>query len=184
MYNYDGSVAAYGTRCSGSMKRCIYPWYTWDPDGPGRWSEDRQNCDDHSLQVWSLHSACPNSSYYLQKLNTSFPGRDFSIVEHELSHYYNYNKLAEDTHNCWDSCSAPGPNCEACTNSNEDYFICEKSGECIHKVLRCDGVPHCRLGEDEDLDDCRNGYVKKKMISTFATYRCRRADYPGRSLEK
>ena len=144
-----------------------------------RWHEQWQKtCDDHSAQVWPLHSACPNSSHYLQLMNTFFPGADISDVEEQISYYY---KMAEDPHNCWDSCSAPGPNCEACTN--DAYYRCKKSGECIHAELGCDGIPHCRLGEDEDLDDCRNDYVKKKIISPFATYRCRRADYPGRYLE-
>ena len=178
-----GSVQVYGIHCSRAMHRCILPWYTREPGAYylDRWAEVWQTCDDHSLQVWPLHSACPNSSYYLHKLKTSFPGEDFSDVEQELSDNY---QLAEDPHNCWDSCSAPEPNCLACTN--EAYLRCEKSGEkiCIHPDLRCDGVPHCSLGEDEDLDDCRNDYANKKIISSFATYRCRRADYPGRFLEK
>ena len=40
----------------------------------------------------------------------------------------------QDPHNCWASCSQPGESCEACTNP--DYFVCKKSGICIHPQLR------------------------------------------------
>ena len=165
---------AYGSRCSGTIQQCILPWYSWRPNIIQRsvvWDEDYQTCEDHSAQVWPLNSACPNSSHYLEKLKNFYPGENYSSV----AHYTDY-KLAEDPHNCWDSCSSPGPNCCACTNKK--YFKCEKSGVCVHPDLRCDGHPQCQHGEDEDVNICLDIWVKNKLVSAAASLKCNSSRYP------
>ena len=71
---------------------------------------------------------------------------------------------------CWESCNMPGPSCTACTNTS--YFQCSKSGQCIHPSLRCDGLPQCEHGEDENLNECQNYYEERKIMSGCGTHKC------------
>ncbi len=78
---------------------------------------------------------------------------------------------------CQESCDTPGTGCLACTNTT--YFRCPRSNKCIHPSLQCDGIPQCSMGEDEDLDICKNKYkendgISKHKISQHATFRCKR----------
>ena len=59
-----------------------------------------------------------------------------------------------DTNLCTDSCLVPGPSCQACTNPA--YYRCEDL--CLHPALLCDGVRHCRRGEDESQVRCQAKY--------------------------
>ena len=83
--NWSWSTGAYGIRCNGTIQRCILPWYTQAPGAwfGDRWDEEDQTCEDHSAQVWPLHSACPNSSHYFHKLKSYFPQGDFSDVNRQ-----------------------------------------------------------------------------------------------------
>ena len=78
--------------------------------------------------------------------------------------------------NCWESCTNPGPNCTACTNTF--FLLCPYSNQCIHPDLQCDGHPQCEHGEDEDLDMCKEKYQQNKVISKYATFRCQSIMYP------
>ena len=86
-----------------------------------------------------------------------------------------------DPHNCQSSCSSPGPDCVACTNP--DYFICTKSGQCVHPDLVCDGHPQCPGGEDEDLEKCYTDYVNNLIIEPFASYRCTSMLYEQQNMQ-
>ena len=48
--------------------------------------------------------------------------------------FYSINR---DPHNCYGSCSQPGPGCLACSNSS--YLRCSRAGVpiCLHPRLRC-----------------------------------------------
>ena len=82
-----------------------------------------------------------------------------------------------DPHECQESCNEPSKDCETCTNT-EDFFICQKSGYCVHKNVRCDLHVNCQFGEDED--DCAREYVERKVFKSFATHNCQSSMYPGR----
>ena len=86
-----------------------------------------------------------------------------------------------DPHKCQDSCETPGRNCSACTN--KEYFRCDKSDQCLHPKLVCDGHPQCEHGEDEDLSKCYKEYVKKRIISDHATMKCESRMYKGKISE-
>ena len=75
-----------------------------------------------------------------------------------------------DPHSCQSSCSVPGPDCQACSNSS--YFLCPKSGQCVHPDLKCDGHPQCVEGEDEELSMCYDEFIKLKIIQPLAQFRC------------
>ena len=79
---------------------------------------------------------------------------------------------------CRESCGTaePGSPCQACANST--YFHCSLSNQCVHPDLKCDGHPQCEHGEDEDLGECILKYQENKLISKYATYRCRNIMYP------
>ena len=78
---------------------------------------------------------------------------------------------------CWDSCESPGPKCITCSNSS--YFHCQKSSQCVHPHLHCDGHPQCDYGEDENLDKCKDKYHEKGVaVTKYATFRCRSIMYP------
>ena len=90
-----------------------------------------------------------------------------------------------DPHNCKMSCSSFNSssvwpnidwfNCIAC--SNQDYFNCFKSGKCVHPDLECDGHPQCPNGEDENLAICHEKYIEDKIVSLYASYRCKSIFY-------
>ena len=65
--------------------------------------------------------------------------------------------------------------CDACTNPA--YFNCTESGKCLHPELECDGHPQCPHGEDEKLETCHQKYIDGKIVSLFASYRCKSIFY-------
>ena len=69
--------------------------------------------------------------------------------------------------NCQSSCAIKSRDCVACTN--EDYYKCEVSGQCVHPALRCDGFHQCKYGEDEE--NCFEVY--KKDARKEATFICK-----------
>lgn len=75
-----------------------------------------------------------------------------------------------DPHSCQLSCLTPGQDCLACENSS--YFLCPKSGQCVHPQLVCDGHPQCKEGEDEDLKLCHDKFIELKIIEPYASKRC------------
>ena len=75
-----------------------------------------------------------------------------------------------DPHSCQLSCSTPGEDCLAC--ENQSYFLCPKSGQCVHPQLVCDGQPQCKEGEDEDLKLCHERFIDMKIIEPYASKRC------------
>ena len=69
--------------------------------------------------------------------------------------------------NCQSSCANKSRDCVACTN--EDYYKCKVSGQCVHPALRCDGHRQCKYGEDEE--NCFEEY--KNNARKEATYICK-----------
>ena len=59
------------------------------------------------------------------------------------------------------------------------HFSTVPSPNNVFIYIVCDGHPQCQQGEDEDLDLCHEIYVKKKIVSKFATHRCKAATYSG-----
>ena len=173
-YGENGTIkGSFGLRCWGKMQHCAYPW-SHDPNGtPGPWL--LRNCEDKSDRVFHVGASCPNSVIYLQIHNEMIPWNKLSLEWfNEKLDGINYY---EDPHHCFESCLVPGPGCAACTN--EEYFLCKKSGVCIHPTLLCDGHPQCQFGEDEAIDICLDIWVRYNTISAFATLQCSSKNYPG-----
>ena len=85
------------------------------------------------------------------------------------------DKSFSDPHFCQSSClnysrTIDGLDCVAC--ENPDYYGCPSSDTCLHPSLVCDGHPQCQGGEDENLDQCLDKYIKNKVIQKIATLRC------------
>ena len=139
------TVESFGHRCTGSSQQCVYPWYRNNHGNIFAQSA----CSDKSDKVFPSDAPCPNSTSFMEIHNSLFCSNSS-----EISSYYICTHPAdwvgqqtdaryEDPHGCWDSCSAPGPNCAACTNSA--YFMCQQSGKCIHPDLVCDGHPQASI---------------------------------------
>ena len=193
-YITSGFSFSDGYRCYGSNQQCFYPWYSfnilwhWWVTG---WERLGTTCEDMSDQVMQQHSTCPDRAVYLQIHNDEFPdynkwaanNYEFIYVdkyEIQYNEKYQTNRSKEfpiDPHNCWQSCSVPGPGCSTCTNEN--YFTCPKSGVCIPQELVCDGHPQCLHGEDEDVDTCFQSWVSRRLVSPAASLRCSSKRYPG-----
>ena len=139
------SLMGYGLRCTGTNQQCIYPWYG-DEERRGA-NGPFQTCPDKSSQIFNISLTCREHLQQLMDFHDEhFCNDDWPYVEQEpictnktewLSHQ---DPSFSDPHNCQSSCSSPGPDCVACTNP--DYFICTKSGQCVHPDLVCDGHPH------------------------------------------
>ena len=178
-----GQIVNYGLRCRGNNMQCAYPWYGRFDGKIEFWGHVFQ-CEDKSDQVFKTNVTCrqhfqENIDFHNQHFcNTSVifqPRVDAKakLICTNKTKYLSYhldNPLYSDPHSCQSSCSDPGPDCVACTNSS--YFKCSKSGQCIHPDLRCDGHPQCREGEDEDLEMCHHKYIENKFLEPFATYKC------------
>ena len=79
----------------------------------------------------------------------------------------NLKQLLRNPNNCQSSCANKSRACVACTN--EDYYKCKVSGQCVHPALRCDGHRQCKYGEDEE--NCFEEY--KNNARKEATYICK-----------
>ena len=131
------AYGAEGERCRGTYSgQCIYPT-----------TSDYQlsrTCQDLSDQVHKVNMTCPSgdsttSDDYCESSCRRF-GNDSTLCTNCPS--------AADPHNCTGSCATPGAGCRSCTNP--DYFLCPKSGQCVHPDLRCDLHPQCDQAEDEE----------------------------------
>ena len=192
-YNDEGRVSSYGLRCRGNNMRCVYPWYTVDNGGdpPQPPPLALEVCTDKSDQVFDNSLTCrgilsQHMNYHTEKFcNENYDvqadlictNKTQWLSEHDSSnyfhpytrHYTNSSKL--DPYSCQSSCSEPGPDCLACTNSS--YFQCPISGQCVHPDLFCDGHPQCTEGEDEDLEQCLQKYIENKIVEPFASFKCK-----------
>ena len=130
-------------RCRGQNQHCIRPWYSKRDGAPV--DGYRQNCLDKSDQVFHMNTKC-NVSSYIDIHKRLFC--DLADVKDELvcsdpeTWLQSQSPHYQDPHMCQASCATPGPGCLACTNP--DYFMCEKSGVCLHPQLECDGHPSVR----------------------------------------
>ena len=170
-----------GSRCSGRFQHCYYTWYN-AMNGIVKDATMKGSCKDKSDQVFYTQTLC-NTTHFLethtQNWCTDDRMKNQEICTDPSSWLQNQPGLEyQDPHNCWNSCSEPGPNCQACTNEN--YFQCTKSGKCIHPDLECDGHPQCDEAEDEDLDKCRELYVSRNIIKPYASFPCFSKMYTGK----
>ena len=120
----------------------------------------------------------PACHYCVDPQNCTGLGTDHPNIT--LPHLCPPDYVADPT-NCTGSCLSPGPSCPACTNPG--YFHYEKSGVCVHPILRCDMHPQCQYGEDED--DCQEEYRRRGLIPEEATFPCFSPHYyPGSPINK
>ena len=175
-YFDDGRVMRFGLRCTGQNMRCVRPWYNiFDGEPLSFW--DTQ-CPDKSDQVFNISLTCRQHLQQHMDFHTqNFCNEDYSYLQsgpictNKTEWLSGKDKSYTDPHSCQSSCSVPGPDCLACTNTS--YFICTKSDQCLHPDLLCDGHPQCPGGEDEDLDMCYPRYVELGIIQPYARSRCR-----------
>ena len=168
------SKHTYGFRCTGQNMRCVHPWYTvWDGE-PLSHPPSLTQCPDKSDQVFNSSLTCrQHLQQHIDFHNQSFCSENYVrnklICKNNSQWLSGKDESFSDPHLCQLSCSVPGPDCLACTNSS--YFLC-RSGHCLHPDLVCDGHPQCPGGEDEDLSKCYDKYIRKKIIQPLATYKC------------
>ena len=174
-YYKDGRVEINGLRCSGQNMRCVHPWYTWPGGEPE--SGDVTQCPDKSDQVFNSSLTCREHFHTQKFCNETYnvQSNPFCSSSNKIQWLSEYEQAHNDTnyidpHSCQTSCSVPGPDCQACSNSS--YFLCPKSGQCVHPDLVCDGHPQCVEGEDEDLSMCYEEFIKLKIIQPLAQFRC------------
>lgn len=168
----SGEVRNYGQRCTGRNMECYVPWYT-DQDG---W--DQESCSDKSDQIFNKSLTCGehleiNMKFHYDHFCSPEAESDVksSLICTNKKRWLSYQEESKkDPHFCQRSCSKPGADCRACTNP--DYFQCEKSGQCVHPELVCDGHPQCQEGEDENLEKCHKDYIKKQIIYPYSSYKC------------
>ena len=143
-------------------------------------------CKDNSDQIFEQKSFCDNVSYYIGKYKALFCTElSKNLIKYDRNYICNnsksfldskmsgkHNLHYSDPHNCRGSCAEPGPGCEACTNSEYFYCIRNNVSVCMNPLLVCDGHPHCDNAEDEDIEKCHSRFVKKGIVSTYATLRC------------
>ena len=161
-HNFEGTSLEFyhGRRCTGSIKHCYFPL--------GTSSHDPTMCLDKSDRVFNVGQPCPNA----QDLNC---WRECRTPGPNCTHPAGFQCPGSSNNLCWESCNIPGQNCLACTN--QTYFICLESNQCVHPSLRCDGHPQCDQGEDER--QCRDQYFQNNVISRYATLRCKSIMYPN-----
>ena len=175
------------------------PWYTKRGGLPFPMRGEVTQCPDKSDQVFNSSLTCSqhlqqhidfhdqsfcNEKYYWDKSNLLctnksewLAGKDESFQD--LISILSW-KSFRDPHSCQSSCLDPGPKCQACTNT--EYFLCTKSGQCVHPDLVCDGHPQCTEGEDEDLDLCHVKNMEESTIKTSETLRCRSLLYDNMDI--
>ena len=182
----DNLVWSYGFRCTGQNMRCVQPWYTKDNGVPHssllRQSPDKSDqvfnssltCREHLQQHIDFFTQrfCNETNDMIDGVLPLARGAPCKNITKWLSEK---DKSYTDPHSCQSSCSVPGPDCQACSNSS--YFLCPRSGQCVHPQLVCDGHPQCVEGEDEDLTMCYEDHIKLKIIDPLATYRCQSLFY-------
>ena len=165
---------------------CVRPWYT-EADASQTYFDRR--CLDKSDQVFNKSLSCSQHlkqhiDYHNEKFcNGNNDGYDLqsSLICTNKTRYFSEakdrepDKYLSDPHSCQLSCSVPGPDCQACSNSS--YFQCPQSGQCVHPDLVCDGHPQCQQGEDEDLDRCHQIYIENNIVEPFASKRCKSPFY-------
>ena len=177
--NYDGTTN-FGLRCKGTNMECVFPWYTYYTGEI--WGSYLTQCPDKSDQVFNSSLTCRQHlqlaiNYHDDTFCSQNSYLQFELICTNKSKWLSEQDTAlSNPHSCQDSCSKPGPDCMACTN--QDYFPCPKSGQCVHPDLVCDGHPQCSEGEDEELDMCHQIYIRKKILEPYASYKCRSKNYP------
>ena len=170
-------VVCTGIRCRGRNMFCSQPWYTKNED-----LQSQSTCDDKSDQVFYSGLTCrQHFQMYKNYHDLKFCSED-KLSPWLLPPYYcgewkeqwlsGQNPSFLDPHNCQASCDDTrlGLDCMAC--SNPTYFLCPKSGECVHPDLVCDGHPQCKDGEDESLELCHKKYIANKIVKPYASFRC------------
>ena len=178
VHDQNGSIQTYGHRCTGAMKNCVVPWFTWKY-GKTSWSIIKQSCSDKSDQIFPQNITCQQyNEHLLLEHNNIWCNYTEVKTETICTHPERWLQQQDipDVHNCQDSCKVVGPNCRTCQNS--EYFQCNKSGKCIHPDLHCDGHPQCPEAEDEDLETCYQKYLDRKIIDQSATIKCNSSMYP------
>ena len=188
-----GVVDGFGYRCTGQNKRCVMPWFlvfdgepykpvrrlsqfilpTQCPDKSDQVFNSSMTCGQHLQQYVEFHTKhfCNNEKY--QRIQTELIKLLSSelICTNKTQWLLGRDPSYSDPRSCQASCSLPGPDCQACSNSS--YFPCPKSGQCVHPDLVCDGNTQCIHGEDEDLDRCYDKYIEMKIIVKLATFKCK-----------
>ena len=119
-------VEYYGMRCTGTNQECILPWYTkWD----GYYNPaDMQICVDKSDQIFTIGLTCREDlqkhfDFHDEHFCTSdYPRypyiQDKPICKNKTEHISMYPEATtDDPHHCQSSCSSPGLDCVACTNT-------------------------------------------------------------------
>ena len=185
-YNWDdkdGIRRYHGLRCTGQNMRCVVPWYTVDNGEP--YSSYVTQCPDKSDQVFNSSHTCSQHlqqhiDFHTQSFCNDTRFRSELVCTNKSEWLVGKDKSYTDPHSCQSSCLVPGPECKACTNSS--YFLCPKSGQCVHPDLECDGVPNCKEGEDENVSKCREKYLKMRIIQPFAQFRCRSKFYKNMEI--
>ena len=180
---------ANGSRCTGNLQHCYYPWYHWNWQTEYQRTKYPPTCSDNSDKIFHVDTTCNTTHYvniycdYICK-----PGKELQFCNKTICNVSTVSQWLEDNkndrylmdpHDCQSSCSSPGPDCEACTNT--DYFRCRDGATCLHPDLLCDGHQHCKDGSDEDFDYCyfqTKAYLKKKVVEEFATLKCKSIMYP------
>ena len=136
---YPPGVQSDGRVCPGRPGQCYYPWYMRldaNQKIPLVGSEVKvlsRACIEKSDQVFPLNQSCPNRTQYHQMYVERFcPFMNGWYSSFCTSIPANFPNMTtdwiDDPHNCWGSCSEPGENCLAC--SNTDYFQCPRSQVC------------------------------------------------------
>ena len=187
----NDEVFGYGYRCRGDMMHCHFPWYGQRGIANIRTLVNLgidttvfpPNCLDKSDQQFPTKTSCSkfNEKFLTKYINNFCTKQDDCINETKAWYSNENNDRVLDPYHCQQSCNeeerkSKGRDCEACTNPS--YFLCGKSGQCLHPSLRCDGHPQCPEAEDEDFQICSNEYFRKKIIAPYATIRCKSSMYP------
>ena len=62
-YYYGVQMKGVGSRCKGTLKHTIYPWYTFYNGDPFSYSGLKKNCEDNSDRVYEAATPCQNRTY-------------------------------------------------------------------------------------------------------------------------
>ena len=125
------------------------------------WGDSTLNVKSTVISLLTLDTG---SRHYNKKLCTN---PDLWLHEILSDYSLNFRKELINPSNCQSSCANKSRHCVACTN--EDYYKCKVSGQCVHPALRCDGHRQCKYGEDEE--NCFEEY--KNNARKEATYICK-----------